>query len=104
MLRPPPRSTLFPYTTLFRSGPLEPLERVLVGAFSIEQGERAVPVALERFLDDPVGLATIPQLDEGARGGGRDLGTQALGARRVFPVPSEAFPIGGPARKYCDAG
>src|SRR5438445_9317742 len=52
MLRPPPRSTLFPYTTLFRSGPLEPLERVLVGAFSIEQGERAVPVALERRSEE----------------------------------------------------
>src|SRR2546430_3598030 len=26
MIRRPPRSTLFPYTTLFRSGPLEPLE------------------------------------------------------------------------------
>src|SRR5688572_14061006 len=27
MLRPPPRSTLFPYTTLFRSGPDGPLSR-----------------------------------------------------------------------------
>src|SRR3712207_7284959 len=30
MIRPPPRSTLFPYTTLFRSGrglPLAPVER-----------------------------------------------------------------------------
>src|SRR6267154_4939011 len=84
-------------------GPLEALERVLVGAFSIEQGECAVPVAIERFLDDLVGLATISQLDEGARRGGGDLGTQALGARRVFPMPSEAFPIGGLARKYRDA-
>jgi len=50
-----------------------------------------------------VGLATIPELDEGARGGGRDLGTQALGARGVFPMPGEAFPIGGLAREYRDA-
>ena len=49
-------------------------------------------------------LATIPHLDESARGGGRDLGTQALGARRVFPVPSEAFTIYGLARQYRDAG
>src|SRR2546422_7760728 len=31
MIRRPPRSTLFPYTTLFRSGPeLSPRERILV--------------------------------------------------------------------------
>src|SRR5207249_11876726 len=103
----PPRPPPFPYTTLFRSpsfGPLEALERVFVDAFPIEQGERAVPVALERFLDDAVSLATIPHLDESARRGGRDLGMQALGARRVFPVPSEAFTIYGLARQYRDAG
>src|SRR5437762_11387554 len=33
MLRPPPRSTLFPYTTLFRShGPLRPGEAHALGA------------------------------------------------------------------------
>src|SRR5690348_17727451 len=26
MIRPPPRSTLFPYTTLFRSRPVDPLQ------------------------------------------------------------------------------
>src|SRR5438309_11227421 len=32
MIRPPPRSTLFPYTTLFRSGPfrIDAVERVLL--------------------------------------------------------------------------
>ncbi len=85
-------------------GPLEPLERVLVGAFSIKQGERAVPVPLKRFLDDPVGFTTIPELDEGARGRGRYRGTKALGARRIFPMPSEAFPIRVLARQYRDAG
>src|SRR5258708_37840721 len=74
-------------------GPLEPLERVLVGAFSIEQGERAVPVPLECFLADPVGLATISELDEGARGRGRYLGTDALRARPVFPAPCKPFPL-----------
>ena len=59
---------------------------------------------LERFLDDAVSLATIPHLDESARRGGRDLGMQALGARRVFPVPSEAFTIDRLARQYRDAG
>src|SRR5688572_31540586 len=30
MIRPPPRSTLFPYTTLFRSGSFGPLAELLV--------------------------------------------------------------------------
>src|SRR5437763_5700567 len=30
MLRRPPRSTLFPYTTLFRSGSLEEIEEVVI--------------------------------------------------------------------------
>src|SRR5438309_4735181 len=32
MIRPPPRSTLFPYTTLFRSGPfrIDAVDRVLL--------------------------------------------------------------------------
>src|SRR5256885_15780703 len=50
MIRRPPRSTLFPYTTLFRSAGREPLfEQVLrtlrVGA---RRGEREVVVAAER--------------------------------------------------------
>src|SRR5256885_11596330 len=32
MIRRPPRSTLFPYTTLFRSGTIEPKEVVDVGS------------------------------------------------------------------------
>src|SRR5438067_9001410 len=32
MIRPPPRSTLFPYTTLFRSAVEHPARRALVGA------------------------------------------------------------------------
>src|SRR2546422_8914488 len=46
MIRRPPRSTLFPYTTLFRSRPaplLPPHER--------DGAERAVPVAALRDLD-----------------------------------------------------
>src|SRR2546429_6764256 len=37
MIRRPPRSTLFPYTTLFRS---LPLEDYLVGVLRAEAGER----------------------------------------------------------------
>src|SRR3712207_7917148 len=45
MIRRPPRSTLFPYTTLFRSDALA----VVVG-----QGGPAVRVLVEHVLDDPV--------------------------------------------------
>src|SRR3712207_8360580 len=52
MIRRPPRSTLFPYTTLFRSLPAqpEPAEQ-LVGA-----GDRSAPVRVvaDRHLADPV--------------------------------------------------
>src|SRR5690554_8078671 len=33
MIRRPPRSTLFPYTTLFRSGPAAPTAKASVSAF-----------------------------------------------------------------------
>src|SRR2546430_15694960 len=39
MIRRPPRSTLFPYTTLFRSGPGDGVERY----FDIERGRPFVP-------------------------------------------------------------
>src|SRR2546427_3304762 len=42
MIRRPPRSTLFPYTTLFRSGPQQSLERF---------HERPVGLALERLRE-----------------------------------------------------
>src|SRR5256885_11571017 len=45
MIRPPPRSTLFPYTTLFRSpGPVEARARPFV---------EAVRVAVDDRLDEP---------------------------------------------------
>src|SRR3712207_8597962 len=40
MIRRPPRSTLFPYTTLFRSGRLDP--RPLVHGLGVESGEEAL--------------------------------------------------------------
>src|SRR5256885_12682303 len=38
MIRPPPRSTLFPYTTLFRSPPVAELERLGVRRVSVGGG------------------------------------------------------------------
>src|SRR2546426_5913709 len=54
MIRRPPRSTLFPYTTLFRSLP-QPLGRFVPGKVSQETGAaQAVYVeeAVERALED----------------------------------------------------
>src|SRR5437764_5348967 len=65
MIRPPPRSTLFPYTTLFRS-----LDRVVVEAFN-DRLTQAMPAArgrrsLWRLLDfltkvEPAGPSDLKQ-------------------------------------------
>src|SRR2546430_17662902 len=52
MIRRPPRSTLFPYTTLFRSGPVECRPR-MVQVHSLQRGRESVGVALAPDL--PVG-------------------------------------------------
>src|SRR3712207_7458813 len=72
MIRRPPRSTLFPYTTLFRSGPAVP----------------ARDDALQRLRDDGV----VGRLDDGGEPVGRQLaalepldpllGRQFLGDRK----------------------
>src|SRR5438874_13807510 len=43
MIRPPPRSTLFPYTTLFRSVVIQPC--VLVEADDVDDKRVVIPVA-----------------------------------------------------------
>src|SRR3712207_8350968 len=51
MIRRPPRSTLFPYTTLFRSGRNE--EAQLVRLPGVEERAREVRPALEHERGDP---------------------------------------------------
>src|SRR2546422_6439104 len=70
MIRRPPRSTLFPYTTLFRSPPLQPCAE--------SRGRRGEPLECGRAATDGVG---------GARGGrlsgrGVRVGLRAPGAHR----------------------
>src|SRR5260370_27430372 len=48
MIRRPPRSTLFPYTTLFRSEPLGEAERFLDPGFVIPAGHGMVGLAMNR--------------------------------------------------------
>src|SRR3712207_7004414 len=47
MIRRPPRSTLFPYTTLFRSRPLEVLRVAPLVGVDEDQVERAAPLGHE---------------------------------------------------------
>src|SRR5205809_6078890 len=46
MLRPPPRSTLFPYTTLFRSSAILEV-RALHGDLAVPEREEVAPVDLD---------------------------------------------------------
>src|SRR5258708_29059915 len=56
MIRRPPRSTLFPYTTLFRSSPRQILEMVTVNAArALGQGDRLGQIA-PGFLADLIAL------------------------------------------------
>src|SRR2546430_9516969 len=62
MIRRPPRSTLFPYTTLFRSDPLEALVAVQLAL--------AAGRLLDQLLDDRVGGDAL--------GGGGEVGQDAV--------------------------
>src|SRR3712207_8974977 len=64
MIRRPPRSTLFPYTTLFRSAAIDVANRVLVRAevardvaMKIDRLHVRVPPPTERRTADTVGAA-----------------------------------------------
>src|SRR3972149_3790816 len=49
MIRRPPRSTLFPYTTLFRSSPEKPIPHVLVEDVPVQPGsDDGVGVRVDR--------------------------------------------------------
>src|SRR5206468_11064397 len=57
MIRRPPRSTLFPYTTLFRSADPQPAARLLVAGFQVEWHGQVVGQPerdrRQRLADDP---------------------------------------------------
>src|SRR5260370_4988440 len=50
MIRRPPRSTLFPYTTLFRSGVITQSSMLLLGIAERLEVDGTSPVLLERVL------------------------------------------------------
>src|SRR3989441_2566447 len=69
MIRRPPRSTLFPYTTLFRSGVLTAPGAVKIGA-GTTLGELEVEPAIPDALREACRLAASPQLrNMGSLGG-----------------------------------
>src|SRR2546426_11942966 len=106
MIRRPPRSTLFPYTTLFRSLPDQELERAEVavgeglepapaggdgGLGSVEAGDRAeqVLVVLAQLqLDGPGEHGIARQLTRGAGPGaaGVDHGPEAHAPEPLGPA------------------
>src|SRR3712207_8542618 len=53
MIRRPPRSTLFPYTTLFRSGRQGEAHHLLAGRLVHHDGERLPPRAVIDLRDPP---------------------------------------------------
>src|SRR2546422_7982973 len=55
MIRRPPRSTLFPYTTLFRSRVLEPMDGVEMDGRGRKRTARAVARTEQSVPDQPVG-------------------------------------------------
>src|SRR2546426_7507842 len=105
MIRRPPRSTLFPYTTLFRSGfgrgakpPSEDL-RARRGSQTLE--EAALRLLASALDDDPPHLGYLerapPRLGVGDAAGGAQLAPRLrrdLRQRRVFrrQVALELFP------------
>src|SRR5256885_15424821 len=112
MIRRPPRSTLFPYTTLFRSVlPIEALDeqRIAIGDLSESAlGDRKAALARERehrVLDSrlvPLVIPTIelrnpeglPVLDHGlgsrASHGGADQ-EEVLNLREISPIGGGGF-------------
>src|SRR3989441_11670610 len=99
MIRRPPRSTLFPYTTLFRSCAGRPHRYLLRGernrqAAHPEPGDpepaavvRGVPARVVHFRSREDGRVREPHLGQsaGLSRGGRDRGAPRLAARPDIP-------------------
>src|SRR5256885_16161432 len=83
MIRRPPRSTLFPYTTLFRSQPVEPAREagMMGGTMAIKAGERMPRGTLKKMTKE----------------GPKDLSTDELFKGKLvvlFSVPGAFTPTG----------
>src|SRR3712207_6915880 len=82
MIRRPPRSTLFPYTTLFRSGEVTPQQRAVAGFRRVDGVAREVGP-----LDGPLG--DVPRLDVVAAELDRDVPPGLTSAFKIGRAHSE---------------
>src|SRR3712207_6873963 len=65
MIRRPPRSTLFPYTTLFRSNPAEAIKNNIFGTYNVVKCSHIYKV--KRFVQISTDKAVNPTNIMGAR-------------------------------------
>src|SRR2546425_10296001 len=82
MIRRPPRSTLFPYTTLFRSLTGKDLP-IPFGILPVSQDEHALALDKVRFVGDPV--AAVAATTEEAAGQALELISVEYEGWRAFP-------------------
>src|SRR3712207_7398184 len=71
MIRRPPRSTLFPYTTLFRSGALEGVDRLHVGEVPgdvVVEQDAVATQDVPGVGHDPPGLGRVVHLRQRCHG------------------------------------
>src|SRR5256885_12432686 len=85
MIRRPPRSTLFPYTTLFRSGSFD----------ALQAGFDVLRVAGEQAQEAPLDLGDEISHDEPAAAAASDASAAAGSPAAAAPVPA---PVTAPLR------
>src|SRR5256885_10120980 len=78
MIRRPPRSTLFPYTTLFRSVVLQPK----ITSIRADHAQQAILPAVRRVIDADIDKSGRP-------GGQREMDHKMVGRRRAIYRRSE---------------
>src|SRR5438552_14047410 len=94
MTRPPPRSTLFPYTTLFRSGDVrrQPVRAVvdrvaLPAEAAREPARRGLPLDQQDLPLVPVQRESEAGAEPGGAGAADDDARRPISARHAGPVP-----------------
>src|SRR5690606_42031587 len=91
MLRRPPSSTLFPYTTLFRSSPLHPLQRSRIGFLLEIKREVRIPeivdavVPIDLLLGSDAGEDYAPDAPVEAFGNGDSIALDIPDSVRTQP-------------------
>src|SRR2546430_16571922 len=98
MIRRPPRSTLFPYTTLFRSGRIARNAGAARARGTLLQGDRRTDADADRYGDVAAVAGPTPSWGGGARDNESGMVNGGGGARRRRKGPA------GPARMHCDVG